>query len=46
MMLLLDEEQYKSLPEDKKVFYMLQWLQNLPKAIKTTERVSGVHYLE
>ena len=39
-MLLLDDKAYKSLPENSKVLYLLQWLQNLPKVIKETERVS------
>lgn len=38
-MLLLDEKQYKSLAEGKRVLFLLQWLQNLPKTIKETERV-------
>lgn len=38
-MLLLDEKTYKSLSESKKVLYLLQWLQNLPKVIKGMERV-------
>ena len=48
-MLLLDEKQYKSLTDSKKVLYLLQWLQNLPKVIKAATRVSftsGAHYLE
>lgn len=39
-MLLLDEKAYKALAENSKVLYLLQWLQNLPKVIKDTERVS------
>jgi hypothetical protein len=38
-MLLLDQKEYQSLPEGKKVLYLLQWLQNLPKVIKGLERV-------
>lgn len=38
-MLLLDEKTYGSLSEGKKVLYLLQWLQNLPKVIKGLERV-------
>lgn len=39
-MLLLDEKQYRSLTEGKKVLYLLQWLQKLPKVIKTAEKVT------
>lgn len=39
MLLLLEEEQYKSLPEDRRVLYVLQWLQSLPQAIRTAEKV-------
>ena len=38
-MLLLDEESYRSLSESKRMLYLLQWLQNLPHTIRTTEKV-------
>ena len=40
MALLLDDKQYKALPENKRSLYLLQWLQRLPGVIKNTTRVS------
>lgn len=39
MLPLLEEEQCRSLPEDRRVLYVLQWLQSLPQAIKTAAKV-------
>ncbi len=39
VMLLLDYKVYKSLPENKRVLHLLQWLQNLPKTIDAAEKV-------
>ena len=39
MLLLLEEEQFRSLPEDKRVLYILQWLQGLPPAIRNAPKV-------
>ncbi len=38
-MLLLDEDSFKALPEAKRVSYLLQWLQNLPRVIRATPKV-------
>lgn len=37
-MLLLDEEACGKLPEEKQVLCVLQWLQNLPQAIRNTRK--------
>jgi len=39
MPLLLEEEQCRSLPEERRVLYILQWLQGLPPAIRTAPKV-------
>ena len=39
MLPLLEEEQCRSLPEDRRVLYILQWLQSLPQAIRTAAKV-------
>ena len=38
-MLLLEEKAYRALSESKRELYVLQWLQNLPQAIRGTPRV-------
>jgi len=38
MPLLLEEEQCRSLPEERRVLYILQWLQGLPPAIRTAPK--------
>lgn len=38
-MLLLEEKAYRALSEGKRELYVLQWLQNLPQAIRGTPRV-------
>lgn len=41
MNLLLDAETYAALPAgQKKVYYLLQWLQGLPQAIKDASKVT------
>jgi hypothetical protein len=42
MALVLDDKQYKALPENKRSLYLLQWLQRLPGVIKNTTRVSDM----
>lgn len=41
MSLLLEEEKYKAVPDGKKVLFLLQWLQNLPQVIKSTDKVKS-----
>ena len=38
-MLLLREDEYKSLAGSEKTLYLLQWLQELPQAIRDTDKV-------
>ena len=39
-MLLLDEEAFKKLSEEKQVLVLLQWLQKLPQSIRNTSKAS------
>ncbi len=42
MSLLHNTEVYKSLSEEKRVLHLLQWLQGLPDALKSAQKVSRV----
>ena len=39
-MLLLDEEAFKKLSEEKQVLVLLQWLQKLPQSVRNTSKAS------